>query len=45
MYHESLTKAHVIAFSLILVSYFIVYTFSSIAKWGNKKYIKNKMEA
>jgi chloramphenicol-sensitive protein RarD len=44
LYHESLTKAHVIAFSFIWLA-LIVYTFSSIAKWGNKKQIRNKMEA
>ena len=44
LYHESLTKAHVIAFSFIWLA-LIVYTFSSITKWGNKKHIKNKMEA
>lgn len=43
LYHESLTKAHVIAFSFIWLA-LVIYTFSSIAKWGNKKQIKNKVE-
>ncbi|MCZ8496144.1 EamA family transporter [Priestia sp. Y58] len=44
LYHESLTKAHVIAFNFIWLA-LIIYTFSSIAKWENKKHIKNKIEA
>ncbi|MCQ9282912.1 EamA family transporter [Priestia aryabhattai] len=44
LYHESLTKAHVIAFNFIWLA-LIIYTFSSIAKWENKKQIRNKVEA